>query len=110
MDGDVDDSFLLFSASLSCCSSMAGISPRLSPILIVPWISRIARPEGVWRSDGRGLLGRMDVSLSLEEEEEKDGRRFGGFDGFGGWRGIDGMVVVFIQSFIRSLKAMSSAG
>lgn len=55
-------------------------------------------------------MGRMDVSLSLEEEEEKDGRRFGGFDGFGGWRGIDGMVVVFIQSFIRSLKAMSSAG
>lgn len=44
--------------------------------LMVPWISRMARPVGVWRSWGRGF----------------------GAEGFGGsvggrWRGIVGMVV-----------------
>ena len=93
MDGDADwpssfaASLLLL---LSSCSSMAAVSTRLSLMLIVPWISRIARPDGVCSSGGKGLLGRVlvEVPLSLEE------RRFGGFAGFGGWRGIDGMVVM----------------
>ena len=43
-------------------------------ILIVPWSSRRARPEGVCRSWGRGLLTRAE-----------------GLDA-GGWRGIDGIL------------------
>lgn len=40
----------------------------------VPWISRRARPEGVWMRQGYGLEV-MGVS-----------------DEFGGWSGMDGMV------------------
>ena len=47
-------------------------------MLIVPWSSRIARPEGVWRSWGRG-----------SEELGWAAARGGGG---GGWRGIVGMV------------------
>lgn len=49
-----------------------GVGGRLR----VPWISRIARPEGVWRSWGRGF-----------------GEEVSGVRGVR-WRGIVGMVVV----------------
>lgn len=29
---------------------------------ILPWISRMARPEGVWRSGGKGFVGLEDGS------------------------------------------------
>lgn len=32
-------------------------SPESDGTLIVPWSSRIARPDGVWRSCGRGFSG-----------------------------------------------------
>lgn len=48
---------------------------------IVPWSSRRARPEGVWRMEGRGFVG-VDVEL----EEGLETRR--GIVGiFGGWGG-----------------------
>jgi len=46
-------------------------------VWIVPWISRMARPEGVWRRWGRGFVWR-------------------GWDGEGGWRGMLGMVGVWL--------------
>lgn len=42
---------------------------------IVPWSSRSARPEGVWRSAGRGFSVGEDVETDLE----------------GGYRLIDGI-------------------
>lgn len=47
--------------------------------LIVPWSSRMARPEGVWRSGGRGLLWVFGLRV---------------LDLLGGWSGIEGMVSV----------------
>lgn len=40
----------------------------------MPWISRIARPEGVWRSCGRGLADKFVLDLE------------------GGWRIISAML------------------
>lgn len=57
-----------------------GVSPCIpsegseAEMLIVPCISRMARPEGVWSSRGRGFGG------GEGGREEGDG-----------WRGIDGM-------------------
>jgi len=46
---------------------------------MVPWISMIARPEGVCRSCGRGFVGGA-----------------GGGGRAVGWRGIDGMLCFFV--------------
>lgn len=50
--------------------------------LIVPWSSRMARPEGVWRSAGRGLLWVFGLRV---------------VDLLGGWSGIEGMVSVCLS-------------
>lgn len=55
------------------CSS--GCCPSVDGRLIVPWSSRRARPEGVWRRFGRGL------SWGLEGEIAR------------GWSGMDGIMV-----------------
>lgn len=47
-------------------------------VLMVPWISRIARPEGVWRRVGRGLVVLERVTGGM-------------------WSGIEGIVVVMIE-------------
>lgn len=48
--------------------------------LILPWISRMARPEGVCRSCGSGLEGVWGLVLSTE----------------GRWRGMEGMMVRWV--------------
>lgn len=59
--------------SWDCCSF--GCHPSIGGKLIVPWSSRRARPEGVWRRFGRGL------SWGLEGEIARE------------WRGMDGILV-----------------
>lgn len=56
-----------------------GVRDGVGGRLIVPWISRMARPVGVWRSVGRGFG--MDGGVG-----EVGGR----------WRGIVGIVVVVV--------------
>ena len=53
--------------------------------LIVPWISRIARPEWVWRSWGSGL------SRGLEDEVVARG-----------WRGMDGIFEERVKEYFIS--------
>lgn len=68
----------------SSSSSPVVMVPRLG-MLIVPWISTIARPEGVWSSLGRGLFGLSSVE---DEDEHAD------VVVDGGWIVIDGMVSI----------------
>lgn len=51
----------------------------------MPWSSKIARPEGVWRRVGRGLF--MSMSMLVLDLNVVDAGR--------GWRGIEGMVSPF---------------
>lgn len=62
-----DFSSVLMLVSLSPSSSVVDVGK-----LIVPWSSRMASPEGVWRIAGRGLLTVIGL--------------------LGGWSGIEGMV------------------
>ena len=65
--------------------SEAGTVGAVVGVLIVPWISIMARPEGVCRIGGSGFVRSIDwVPLVFEA-----GACAGGG---GGWRVIDGMV------------------
>lgn len=58
-------------------------------ILIVPWSSRIARPEGVWRRGGRGL------NVLCDDDDPVF---------CGGKRGTDGMADLVGNSIHQNIK------
>lgn len=77
--------FVLVSSRLESSSVFMLVSLSSSSVvdvgkLIVPWSSRIARPEGVWRSAGRGLSKVVDL--------------------LGGWSGIEGMASGCLSGYL----------